>query len=82
MNTGILWINNPAAICQKLNPGEITSSENTAKKHRNIIDRILGVQYINLLILFSIYFILPLRQAQRKQKTAYYLIRRQIRFIK
>ena len=57
-NTGILCKNNPAAICQKLNPGEIMSSENNAKKHKNIIDKTLGVQYINLLIFFSILFIL------------------------
>jgi hypothetical protein len=55
INTGILCINKPAAICQKLNSGEITSSENNAKKHINAIDKILGVQYINLFIFVSIY---------------------------
>jgi len=59
INTGILCINNPTTICQKLNSGEITSNENNAKKQIKIIDRILGVQYINLFIFFSIYFILP-----------------------
>jgi len=54
INTGILCINNPTTICQKLNSGEITSNENNAKKHINIIDRILGVQYINLFIFFPI----------------------------
>jgi len=54
INTGILCINNPTTICQKLNSGEITSNENNAKKHINIIDKILGVQYINLFIFFSI----------------------------
>ena len=59
INTGILCINNPTTICQKLNSGEITSNENNAKKHIKIIDRILGVQYINLFIFFSICFIIP-----------------------
>jgi hypothetical protein len=54
INAGILCMNNPTDICQKLNPGEITSNESSAKKHINIIDKILGVQYINLLIFFPI----------------------------
>ena len=58
INTGILCIRNPTTICQKLNSGEMTSNENNAKKHINIIDKILGVQYINLFIFFSIYFYL------------------------
>ena len=54
INTGILCANNPAVICQKLNPGEITSNENNAKKQIKIIDRIFGIQYINLLIFWPI----------------------------
>jgi hypothetical protein len=44
IKTGILCINKPTAICQKLNSGEMTSKENNAKKHKKTIDRILGVQ--------------------------------------
>ena len=54
INTGILCMNNPTAICQKLNSGEMTSNENNAKKHIKIIERILGVQYIYLFIFCSI----------------------------
>jgi hypothetical protein len=60
INTGILCINNPTTICQKFNSGEITSNENKAKKQINIIDRILGVQYTNLLVFIC--FILPQNQ--------------------
>ena len=55
-SAGILCINNPTAICQKLNSGEITSNENNAKKHINIMDRILGVQYKLLLIFIGLFF--------------------------
>lgn len=48
MSAGILCMNNPKTICQKLNPGEKTSNENIAKKQMNNIDKILGVQYMNL----------------------------------
>jgi hypothetical protein len=48
-------MNNLRTICQKVNSGEKTSKENKAKKQRNIIDNILGVQYINLLTLFFIF---------------------------
>jgi len=51
-NTGILCINRPNSICPKLNPGAITSKENNAKKQINTMDRIRGVQYINLFIFF------------------------------
>ncbi len=33
ISAGILCINNPTAICQKLNPGEKTSNENNAKNN-------------------------------------------------
>jgi hypothetical protein len=53
-NVGILCINNPMSICQKLNLEEKTSNDINAKKNINIIDKILGVQYTNLLIFFPI----------------------------
>jgi len=56
-NAGILCISKPTTICQKLKPGSKTSKENNAKKHINIIDRILGVQYRYLLIFFPIFLL-------------------------
>lgn len=55
MSDGILCMNNPAIVCQ--NPKFIskTSSEKRARKRMNSIDKILGVQYINPLIFFSIF---------------------------
>ena len=56
INTGILCINNPNIVSQKPNFISKISKENIAKNSIKIIDKILGVQYINLLIFFSIYF--------------------------
>jgi hypothetical protein len=53
-NTGILCINNPNAVSQKPNFISKTSKENIAKNSIKMIDKILGVQYTNLLIFFSI----------------------------
>jgi len=53
--TGILCMNNPINVCQKLNSEEKTSNDINAKNNMNIIDKILGVQYINLLIFFFIF---------------------------
>ena len=53
INTGTLCINNPMSICQKLNSEEITSRDINAKKRIKSIAKILGVQYRNLLLLFS-----------------------------
>ena len=55
INTGILCMNNPNTVCQKLNSPEKTSNDINAKNNMNIIDKILGVQYANLLIFFSIF---------------------------
>ena len=57
INTGILCINNPNNIWEKLNPGSKTSKENIAKNNRNIIDKILGVQYTNLMVFFFIFIL-------------------------
>ena len=43
-STGMLCINNPNAICQMLNSGEITSSDINVKNSKNINDKILAVQ--------------------------------------
>jgi hypothetical protein len=48
--TGILCMNNPRTVPQKSYCASKISSENMARKRRNKIDRILGAQYINLLI--------------------------------
>jgi len=56
INTGILWINSPNIVCQKLSSEEKTSKDIKARKMRNIIDRILGVQYTNLLIFLGIFW--------------------------
>jgi hypothetical protein len=57
INDGILCITNPKIVCQ--NPRFIskTSSEKRARKRMNSIDKILGVQYTNLLIFLSIFLI-------------------------
>ena len=54
-SAGILCINNAPIVCQKLDSEEKTSNDINAKKDMNIMDRILGVQYTNLLIFFSIF---------------------------
>jgi hypothetical protein len=54
MIVGILCINNPSTVSQKLNSEEKTSNDINAKKNMNIIDKILGVQYINFPIFLTI----------------------------
>lgn len=53
-NTGMLCMNNPNAQSTKLVQESNTSNENIARNKRNKIDRILGVQNINFLVLFFI----------------------------
>lgn len=55
INAGILCINKARAISQKLKFSAKTSNEKSIKNKMNIIDKILGVQYINLLIFFIIF---------------------------
>ncbi|MFH0888236.1 MAG: hypothetical protein V1871_03410 [Planctomycetota bacterium] len=54
INAGILCINKPSAVSQKLKFPSKTSNENSIKNKMNAIDIILGIQYINLLIFFSL----------------------------
>jgi hypothetical protein len=54
INTGILCINNPSTVPQKPNFISKISKEKMAKNSIKIIDKILGVQYTDLLIFFSI----------------------------
>ena len=54
-SAGILCINNPTTVSQKLNSEEKMSNDINARKDMNKIANILGVQYTNLLIFFSIY---------------------------
>ena len=53
INVGILCSSIPAIICFKLKPGDMTSKENSAIKQIKSIDKILGVQYMNLLIFLT-----------------------------
>jgi len=55
INEGILCINKLMIICQTVSPGSKISNENIIKKRIKIIPKILGVQYINLLIFFFIF---------------------------
>jgi len=55
ISDGILCITNPRIVCQNPRFKSKISNENKAKKRMNSIDKILGVQYMNLLILFSIF---------------------------
>jgi hypothetical protein len=48
INVGILCINNPNTVPQKPNFMSKISKENKVKNNMKIIDKILGVQYINL----------------------------------
>lgn len=53
---GILCINKPINVCQKFNPESKISKENSAKNKINMIDKILGAQYINLFVYFVLTF--------------------------
>jgi hypothetical protein len=52
MKTGMLCMKRPKTVPQKPRPRSKMSNENIARKRRNIIDRILGIQYMYLLIFF------------------------------
>jgi len=65
-NAGILCTNNPNTVSQKPNFMSKTSKENMAKNSIKIIDKILGVQYTNLFIFFSILFILSKNRLNKK----------------
>ena len=55
INTGILCINNPINMSPKLDADSKTSKENRAKNSINKILNILGIQYTNLLIFFTMF---------------------------
>ena len=55
-NAGMLCINKPRIVSQKPNFMSKMSNEKSIKNKMNIIDKILGAQYTNLLIFRSIHF--------------------------
>ncbi len=54
INAGTLCINNPTTVCQKLKFSAKTSNENSIKNKMNIIAKILGAQYTDILVFFFI----------------------------